>query len=162
MLAPPSRLAIEPLEFRIERFPHVAKELPELFKAHWNEVSPYRHKASLKPNFDQYFSLDRMGALWGFTARYESVLVGYLAFIVANNMYHQEKTADGNVFYMMPAFRSGWNAVKFLKFAEQVLKEEKVKFVNLECTVDFDLSPIFKYLGYKPTFTTHIKYLGDG
>lgn len=161
MLERPSQSAIEPLEFKVERFSHVARELPALLRDHWNEVSPYRHKASLKPNWDRYFELDRLGVLFGFTARYETMLVGYLAFIITNNLYHQEKIADGHVLYMVPAFRTGWNAVKFLRFAEEVLEEEKIKFVNLECTDEFDLSPIFKYLGYKPTFKTYVKYIGD-
>jgi hypothetical protein len=153
-------LAQEPLEFRLEQFAHIVSELPALIQQHWDELGLYKDQANLEPDWDRYFDNARRGILHCFTARYEGVLVGYIAMLVDKHSQHGKLWADAHMFWLDKAFRTGWNGIKFFRFMEQVLKEEGVQFINIEHTIHFDLSNMFKYLGYKPKFITHTKYVG--
>lgn len=153
-----SPLDHESLEFKVEPFEDIASEALPLAEAHFKELAPYKGD-NPQPNWDWYFNLARQGILTCFTARYEGILVGYIVIFITTHMQFGHKHADAHMFWLDPAFRTGWNGIKFFRFMEDVLKEEKVQYINIEHTIHKDLSPLFKRLGYKPTFVIHSKEL---
>ena len=153
-------LVQESLEFRLEPFAQIADELPPLLQKHWDELKPYGEGVSLNPNWSWYFDFARANILHCFTARFENILVGYIAMLVVKNSQHGRMQGDAHLFWLDPAFRTGWNAIKFFRFMETVLKEEGVQFINVEHIIHSNLGPMFKYLKYKPKFVIHSKYIG--
>jgi hypothetical protein len=142
------------LEFGWEAARDVVEELLPLARRHALEVG----QGEIDPNLPWFFAQARAGILRVWTARRDSVLVGYILFLVSQDPWHQSvKIAVADGFWLSPVERFGWNGIQLFRKAEQALQELGVSRVDYSPVVDFcngtgytaDL--IFKRLGYRMT-----------
>ncbi len=68
-------------------------------------------------------------------------------------------TAQHDVMFLHPDVRIGFNALKFLKWCDNQLKNENVLYVTQHVTVSKDYSPILKRIGYEISETIYLKRL---
>lgn len=147
--------------FAWERFSAIAKELPPLFEQHWREIAVNQENVPLCPHWDRYFDLDLAGVLRVLTVRSGDALVGYhFVFVFPHLHYFSTMWGESDLFWLAPAFRSGWTGYKLLRIVRDTLKENGVKVHRINSKVHFDLGPILERLGYKPSDVMYLQHLG--
>ena len=106
------------LEFNVENINEIRFELQPLISAQAEEFG-----VDLSLNWGMYIELQRLSEYMAFTARDNGELVGYAGFCIAWNTPHvkDESAAVCDVIYLKPAYRKGYNGVKFIKHIEKVL-----------------------------------------
>lgn len=144
------------LTFQVEKFKDVWPELCPLTILHWSEIHPGRESA-YKPNVKQYQHFNDIGFLHIFTARHEGVLVGQAVIYVTESMHTQQKMAREDTWYFLPEFRRGRNAIDFLKYIENTLRENGV--VEFHATAPERQGRILTYMGYDKTMNVYQKIL---
>src|SRR6185295_8365974 len=103
----------------------VQEMLPPLPK-HKDEVSHYPD-VELKPCFDKYQKVAEGGWLRIFVARHGRDLIGYQVFIVHPHLHYADlMTANLDLLYLDPSMRGKFIGLRFIKWAEQQLREELV------------------------------------
>ena len=143
---------IQKEEYTIE----FGEECDSLFIEHLNEVQ----LIGVEPFIDHitYIRASQRGDLALVVARDNGKVVGYLGFWIMNDPNHAVLQAQQAGFYLLEEYRKGFTAVKMIKEAEKVLKEDfEVSTVLLVSTVKKDISPLFRYLDYQEAETTYIK-----
>lgn len=124
-------------------------EATVLWGNHWQETEVEYRAAPMNPDYDQFARLEE--ANWGryFTARVDGRLAGHLFFIVHKDRHTQVKVAVEDFFYFRPEYRKGFNAVKLLTYARDILKAEGCKQVGMssKLTGGVDLAPLMQRLG---------------
>lgn len=163
----PSAHAPPKLTFAWERFGLIVKELPPLFKRHWQEIALNKDKVSLDPHWERYFDYDIADILNVLTVRANGALVGYL-FVLVNQHLHYASTlyAQTDIFWLEPAYRQGFVGLRMFREMERHLKSRGVKVIHAVVKLHFEagrgtLGPLFKRLGYGPVETVWSKYVGD-
>lgn len=154
------------LDYRWERFGTFAKELPPLFKRHWQEIALNQDNIPLDPDWERYFAFDLSGVLHCLTVRSNGVLVGYVfVFVFPHLHYASTAWAQGDIFWLDPAYRRGLAGYRMLRLVEQGLKEVGVKVIHLNTKLHFEASrgtigKLLARLGYKPTDVVYSKFIG--
>lgn len=154
------------LTFQWERFRPLVKEFPPLFDQHWRELALDQDTIPLDPNYELYLNADFAGVLQVLTARFGPLLVGYV-FTFAGPALHYRSTvmADVDMYWLDPAFRSGWTGVKMFIETIRRMRElrvrkmfisEKIHFQNVN---DLRVGVLLKRLGFMPIETKYAKTL---
>jgi hypothetical protein len=145
------------VEIREEEYTiEFGEECDSMFVDHLNEVQMIREE----PWVDHitYVRASQRGDLALVVARDNGRVVGYLGFWIINDPNHMSVQAQQAGFYLLEEYRKGFTAVKMIKEAERVLKENfDVGAVLLVSTIKKDISPLFRYLDYQEAETTYIK-----
>lgn len=94
-----------------------------LGKAHWHETEAYRHAQVFNPDKARYLHFEQIGIYHQFTARDGDVLAGYGGIYVMPSMHTQKLIASEDTYFLLPEYRKGRNAIGFLKFIENYLKD---------------------------------------
>lgn len=126
-------------------------EMETLWRVHWTEVNTHPDKLELDVDRDLYKTLQSLGKYQTITVRTdENKLVGYIGFFISNHPhYKQDSFAHMDNVFIHKDFRKGTVGVRLFKEAEKLLEGMKVSVITLRAKTSNDLSPIFKYLGYK-------------
>jgi hypothetical protein len=139
---------------------HLIQEMRPLWDAHHKEVPQLG--LPLDPDLTLYSQMNKNGVLRIFTARlgtgWETVLVGYQVFGVMRHphrRYSLEATAE--LLWLDPEVRKGLVALKFLKWCDAELAKEGVKVIHHQFSVEKDLGPLFKRMGYKLMDVTYAR-----
>lgn len=149
-------------ELRWERFGYFANELPPLFARHWREIALNQDKVPLDPNWDRYYEYDLLNILQTLTVRSNGVLVGYVFMLVHPHLHYASTLwAQSDIFWLDPAYRSGWTGVRMFKEVEAGMRKLGVKVVMLNEKLHFDsrVGELFKRLGFTHTENIFSKYL---
>ena len=98
-------------------------EVMDIAKEHWNETEGYRHGQLFSPDKSRYLYLESIGFYHQFTARDGDMLAGYGGIYVMPSMHTQKMVASEDTYFLLPAYRKGRNAIRFLRFIEDYLKD---------------------------------------
>jgi hypothetical protein len=155
------------LSFQWEPFHHISGEILPLWRWHWREIALDRDVVPLDPDWDAYHELALRGVLHILTARvppnvdsrHESrnrgALVGYCFNLVGpHNHYVSTRWAHTEMFWLDPAFRSGWQPVRFLLENLAGLKAREAKVATINFKLGFKsgrVGQLLARLGYEPT-----------
>lgn len=153
------------MTFQWEKFSAIARELPPLFKLHWNELALNKEEIPLEPDWGRYFQYETLGILYILTVRSDGVLVGY-AFSLVGPHLHYASTLWGQteMFWLQPAFRRGLTGVHMLREVEGGMRQLGVKVHHFPIKLHFlsergTIGRLFERLGYKPIETVYGKRL---
>lgn len=151
----PRPLAPVALELKWERFSAVAKELPPLFRRHYQEIAA-NHKVLLDPDWDAYYQMDLANRIRVLTARSGGVLVGYV-FVIAGPHLHYVSTlwAHIDLYWLDPVYRQGWTGYRMLREVVRHMRENGVKVLMAPEKLHFERKRggtgiLWKRLGFKP------------
>lgn len=158
----PSAPAKRELTLQWERFSPIVKQFPPVFKEHWREIALDQDQIPLEPNYDLYLNADLVGVLQVLTVRFGVLLVGYVFTMVGPALhYNSTIMAEVDMYWLDPAFRSGWTGVKMFTEVIRKMREvgakklfisEKIHFHNEN---DRRVGLLLKRLGFAPVEIKH-------
>lgn len=139
------------LTFASEQAAAVRPEIYPLLQENWKEVTESYPDSVLKPNFEFYLALGERLRL--FTARVDGMLVGYVVVMVIQHPHRTNDTVGAiDTMYVLPVYRTSGRPKSLLRFAEDSLRDEGVKYL----TFSVRTSPHERWLrglGYRHTET---------
>lgn len=141
------------LRFAVEPLASCWQEVDELARQHWLETEEYRHGQEYNPDWKRYLSSDAAGWYFMCTARpwasctMGAEMVGYGGMWAMPSMHTQKMIASEDTFFLLPDFRKGWNAIRFLKFIEAQCLERGA--VEIGWTDKKGKGALLERLGYK-------------
>lgn len=110
------------LAFAVESFREILPELELLHAAHFTETESHLPDDAMAPDYGYMAERERTGSLIQFTARNKGGdLVGNLRIYLGQSVHTGRLFAEEDTFYLSPAVRRGFAAMKFLEYAEQEL-----------------------------------------
>lgn len=111
------------LVFAAESFRAILAELHPLHEAHFAETERARDGQALMPDYDYIGAVERGGRLVQFTARMGGRLVGNLRMYLFTDLHTGTPGANEDALYLDPVARHGFNASRFLAYAEGCLAQ---------------------------------------
>lgn len=170
--APPSRSvpARPKLFFQWELFSAIVRELPPLFKAHYNEIA-LNKDIPLEPDFDRYLACETARILHILTARRtdNGRLVGYVFGMIGPHLHYASSTwCLVDMYWLAPEFRKGWSGVRMFKAFEAGAVQLGAKVIMVTEKTHFagthphgrNTGALFDYLRYDVVETVHSKRIG--
>lgn len=146
------------LDFAIESVVDVWPELVNIHAAHWGETEAYRHGQPFAPSMDRYHEYERVGWYALYTARHEGRLVGNLGMYFAPSMHTQQLIATEDTLFLLPEYRRGMNAIRFIQFVEADCLRRGVVEVCITAKND-KVGRLMTYLAYEPVAVQYSKHL---
>lgn len=138
------------LTFGVERLAHMYPEAEELWGLHWQETEGYRDEQGYRPDKSGFLTMEGAGNFVEFTARSsDGRLVGHLGYILHVSRHTSRLNAVEDYFYLRPEARKGLNAVRFLRFAVEVLKRAGCCQVGMSSKLTNNIGPLLKRVGFK-------------
>lgn len=140
------------MKFALEPYSEkLVQEMRPLWDAHHEEVPQLG--LPIDPDLTMYSQMAKNRVLRIYTARVgagrESMLVGYQVFGVMPHPHRRYSLeANGDLLYLDPEVRKGLVALKFLKWCDAQLTREGVKVVHRQFSIEKNLTPLFRRLGY--------------
>lgn len=120
-----------------------------LLTSHYNELTLNKHAIKLNPDWDRYFELESKNKFHCFTARNDSVLVGYSAFFVDSHIHYRDLLVAANdVLFLREDLRLGTTGIRLIKFSEQQLKLLNVNKITWHVKFAKDFRVILHRMGY--------------
>lgn len=136
------------ITFAIEKVRDVIDELVPLWKSHWEETEMYRAGQGFNPNIKDYIGYNDVGFYILYTMRDNGKLVGNGGMYVTPSMHTQKLIATDDTVYVLPEYRKGYTAIKFLKFLEADLFKRGV--VEISITIKSEkVRKLYEIYGYK-------------
>lgn len=117
--------------FAVEPLAQCWDEMVALAAHHWQETEGYRHGQPFAPSYERYAEYDRAGWYFEATARVEGRMVGYCGIYVVPSMHSQQMIATEDAMFIVPEYRRGRNALRFIQFLEQECQRRGVVEVNI-------------------------------
>lgn len=94
-----------------------------LLQLHWEEVAKNKHLMVLKPDYEKYKTLDKMGKLLGIFAYYDESIVGYSVNIIDTHLHYKELVVCNNdVLFLDQSFRDTPLGLRLKKKTEEEAK----------------------------------------
>jgi GNAT superfamily N-acetyltransferase len=160
----PTSATVRPdLTSQVEKFHEVARELPPLFERHYREIAMDQDLILLDPDWDRYFWLSLNGMLIVRTARCDGTLVGYIFNLVGPHLHYRSTPhAEIEMFWLDPAYRGSFFALRWFRENEAHLRELGIKKVGVATKNGYmggRVGLIFTRLGYSPVETVWSKVL---
>jgi hypothetical protein len=114
-------------------------------------------EADFKPSLKQYVGLQNIGMLRCFLAFHDEKLIGYCVMIIAKHHHYGGKLwATQDVLYLDPDYR-GITSIKFIKYIDERLREEKDIVISRTVSVRKDYSRVLIKLGYGELERVYVK-----
>jgi len=96
------------VEFQTEKLEAVVDDAKELLFQHYQELTQYKSKITLKPIWEKYFDLEKNSKFFLFTARENTNLVGYSGFFLDRHIHYADTlVAVNDVLFLKKEFRQG-------------------------------------------------------
>jgi len=92
-----------------------------------------------------------------FTARDGEKMVGYAGMYLTPSMHTQQTIATEDIFFLLPEYRKGRNALAFLKFVEAECKARGAVEICLLAELTNGVGKILEYMGYEMTSKQYTK-----
>lgn len=138
------------------------RDCQELIRLHWEEIAINKDKIKLNPDWGMYHTLEKSNKLKIFTARDESILIGYFVVIVGVNLHYKDHVfAVNDILYLDKEHRKGRTGLKLIKFAEKCLKEDGVSVLSINTKVHKPFDSLMEYMGFNLIERVYSKYIGD-
>lgn len=149
------------ISFQVEQWTKALPELLPLFGLLWDDVAVDKGRFVARCEQPKYKALDDAGALCLTTMRDGDFLAGYYVALILPNPHYEGQglMAYTDMYYVVPAYRSGNLGLKLFSFSEQVWKERGVVKAYSSHKLHRDRSKLFKVLGWKPTDMIYSKVL---
>ena len=152
------------LTAQVESFYAIRHELPPLFEQHWRELALDHDAIPLAPDWDRYLGMTATGNLHITTARFGDKLVGYIFNFVGPHMHYATTLhAEMEMFWLDPAYRGGWFAIRLFRTNERHLRKLGVKKIMAATKTHYLAgrvgSILLKRLGFKPFETNWSKVI---
>lgn len=181
MLARPAKALLLPpklsapgrrkLVFQWEPFAQIAREITPLFTAHWREIALNQDAIPLDPDYDRYLQCELIGILHVMTVRDGSTarLVGYVFAMIGPHLHYvSTRWCMGDMFFLQPPYRVGWNGVRMMKAFERGVAERGAKIIHLVEKLHFveshkhgrKVGSLLEFLGYSPIEQVYAKRIG--
>ena len=126
----------------------ILEKIKPLANLHSGEIGYRLTPEPLDINEDAYRALDKAGILRVFTIR-DTQLVGYGVFILGFSLDRKSiKQAHEGGFFILPVYRLGRTALKFLDYCDNRLKEDGVNMVIYQSPVGANFGKILSRRGY--------------
>jgi len=150
------------ITYQEEELKDCVEEMKPLVKRHWEEISLYKDKIKLNPDYDKYLLLASLDMLHVFTARDNGDLIGYfVSFIQPHIHYKDNMFAVNDALFIAPEHRKGSLGYKLFKNAEIALKEMGIHVMLIHSKVHQDFKPLMDKLGFDRVEHTYSKYIGE-
>lgn len=154
------------LRFAVEPMTLCWREVDVLAQQHWLETEEYRHGQRYNPDWKRYFSGAQGGWYFMCTARpwdsceVKTPMVGYAGMWAMPSMHTQQTIASEDTFFLLPEYRKGWNAIRFLKFIESECLRRGA--VEISWTDKKGKGALLKRLGYSVVATQWSRQVNSG
>lgn len=149
------------IKFTKETFHETIEEAKPLLIQHWEELARNKELFPLDPDYESYFSLEKLGKLRIYTVRRNGELIGYACYMVSKNLHYRTMTcAVSDIFWLHPSVRRGSLGIKLFKFIESELSSEKVNLMHTTYKIEHPAAgSVLKYLGHTSIETGCAKVL---
>jgi len=145
-----------------ERFSDIFMELPELWRAHYEEIANDKDKVPLSPDIFSYLNYEQNNRLVIFTARDEGKLVGYAFFILQFSLHYKELSMAANdLFYVRPEYRGRFIGGQLIDAAEKEFRQMGIRLIQMRTKTKHNFGRIPERKGFKETEVVYRKYIGD-
>lgn len=137
------------LTFQTESLSQARPDGEPLLRRHWQEIAHYLDIV-YAPRWDVYEVLEKRGDLRIYTARLDSVLIGYCAYAIGYSLhYGASLEASEDVLYLAPEHRKGRIGIKLIRFADELLRADGVQVVSRHVKAVHDHGSILEHIGYE-------------
>lgn len=148
------------IKYQQEFLENVRGEVGSLIQSHYNEVYPVRDTFDWDMDWDSYEKLENMGLLKIFTARDDSLLVGYLCVILSPNLHSRGSLlACDDGLFVAKTHRGQTVAKDLIRFTERCLKEDGIRVFHIVGTTEKPINSLMKRIGYTEIETKFQKVL---
>lgn len=137
--------------------------LPELLQTYWEELSPYKDKLPVVPDWPTMLELEAEGRFKVWVCRADGMVAGFISFHLLRHIsYATTKMAIDGGHYLAPQWRDkGRIGYRMWSSAKRALKEEGCQFAMLHDNATRHLTPFFLALGAEPRSTIYWLDLGE-
>ena len=150
------------MKIQLESISNLVDELEPLIKLHWEQIELNQDKIKLKPDWDQYKAIDKLGMIRTYTVRDNKELVGYFIAVYMKALHHADHVfANCDAIYIRPDKRKGSIGHKLIKYAEKDLSKIGVSMMTINVKTHAPFDRLLNRLGFKFTEKIYTKYLGD-
>ena len=138
-----------PITYQQESMVSVRKDVLALAMADWEEINHDNEAYPFDPDWDLYGLLEDNGSLMIFTARDNSVLVGYFSVVKSPSLHSKGKFVLCNdIIYLHKDYRRGRIGIGLFKFVEDCLIQDGHCNLQILYSQKYDITPLLSRLGY--------------
>jgi GNAT superfamily N-acetyltransferase len=120
-----------------------------LFQEHYEEIARNKEIMVLKPNWPQYYAVEKAGALFIHVATQDDEVIGYSINFVANHFHYADlKYCQNDVLFIKKEFRGGRLGLRLMKATEKHAKSLGCKLMLWHCKPNTPLNEILPRLNY--------------
>lgn len=109
------------VDFAKEPLKDCWEEFSFLCHHHWSETEMYRHGQRLNLKKDLYLYYNDSGSHHFYTVRDKGKMIGNCGMYVTESMYTGKKTAEEDTIFLLPEYRKGGIAYRFMLYIENDL-----------------------------------------
>ena len=144
--------------FQAESLAGVLPELHALHVSHYQETERHRAGLAMDPDYAGFLERERAGRLIQFTARTEAgELVANMRVVIGRSSHTQTLFCEEDTFYVVPAHRGGFMAVRLWQFVENAVRSIGVREVRFSSKLANRADQMARYLKYTPVATQFVK-----
>lgn len=149
--------------FQVERLTDILPELHRLHAEHYKETELAVRGVPMNPDYDTMRAAERSGSLLQVTARDVKTreLVGNIRLYVYDSTHTKKRCAREDTYFLLPAYRHGWTALRFWRYAENCLRQLGTTEVSTDAKLSNDVSKINTFMGYTHVSNRFLKILKD-
>lgn len=143
-----------------EIFSEAFPEWIGLVRNAWQELCEYQAEFPMDLDLEAYLRLQEMGKLYLATIRQDGILVGYFLALLGGTLHYRNcLTAQMDMIYVHPRFRSGAAALRLLRFVLSDLRALGIQRVNAGTKTKKDIGRLFRAFGFQPVEITYSRLL---
>jgi GNAT superfamily N-acetyltransferase len=142
--------------YTVHSLSEVAQDLLPMFQRSWEESTDPQDQNEFSPDWDRYFELERLGAVYVIVARRAEEILGYTLTLAIGAMHSRnQRLAFVDTFYLSPEHRRGRLGIQLIKETEKAAKAAGLSKIAFQCGEYFDakvsgfLSKLFYWLKYR-------------
>jgi len=148
------------IEYYTVSIKEIITENKDLVQLHWNEVSQDQGDLPLRISDENYTSLEEEGFLRVSAVYDGDTMVGYCVFVVSDSLHSGEPYANNDCIYVHPDYRGKGIADYLLKFSEDSLAVEGVKYIGISMKQYAPFTGLVSRAGYTLTEYHYSKSIG--
>ena len=146
--------------FQAESMTGLTDEIHPLHRQHYLETDKHRAGIAMNPDYEGFAERERSGSLIQFTSRtLAGELVGHMRVVIGTSTHTQTLFCEEDSFYVVPAHRGGFMAVRLWQFVEDSVRSIGVREVRFGSRLANRADQMAKYLKYTPVATQFVKIL---
>ena len=137
------------IDIRLCTLADIEGKTDSLFQEHYEEVARNKGIMKLKPNWPQYYAVEKAGALFLHVATQDDEIIGYSINFVANHFHYADlRYCQNDVLFIKKEFRGGRLGLRLMKATEKHAKSLGCKLMLWHCKPNTPLNEIMPRLKY--------------